>query len=145
MTKGGDIFPFLIIFLYRASEGMTLSLLPSFFQRGAEDAKFHLDITDNIWIAFTILSMFAANAVGAVGLGNLMQKAGFRVSFIVVAASFAVLMALLMIPHTNTSLLILRFVSAIIFPGPVMLSRITQLTCHKFDGVLSYVPMVTAL
>ena len=123
---------------------MTLSLLPTFFQ-GGSDEKFHLDITDNMWVAVTILSMFAANAVGSVGLGNLMQQKGFQTSFIFVASSFATLMALFMIPHSNPSLLSLRCIAAIIFPGPVMLSRITQLTRHKYDGALSFVPMVTAL
>lgn len=134
----------MMVFLYRASEGMTLALLPTFFQ-GGSDETFHLDITDNMWVAVTILSMFAANAVGSICLGNLMQQKGFHTSFVFVASSFATFMALFMIPHSNVSLLCLRCVAAIIFPGPVMLSRITQLTRHKYNGSLSFVPMVTAL
>jgi len=88
---------------------MTLSLLPSFFQGESDDGKFHLDIVDNIWVAVTILSMFAANAVGAIVLGHLMQRKGFYASFFIVASSFAVLMALFMIPHSDASLLVLRY------------------------------------
>lgn len=147
ICPGGEIFPFLTIFLYRASEGMTLALLPSFFQEELlEDAKFHLDITDNLWVAVTVLGMFVANAIGAKGLGHLMQLKGYRFSFIFVLTSYAVLTSLLMIPYSsNASLLTIRSIASLIFPGPVMLSRITQLTHQVYTGAFTFVPMVAAL
>lgn len=107
--------------------------------------KFHLDVIDNYWVAITILAMFGANAIGALGLGRFMQKTGFRNSYIFIVASYAVLLGLFMIPQSNASLLALRCIAALIFPGPVMLSRITMLTRHTYKGVFSFVPMVTAL
>lgn len=148
LYPGGDIFPYLMIFLYRASEGMTLSLLPSFFQGEQQDSKFYLDIVDNFWVAITILAMFGGNAIGALGVGRFMQKAGFRNSYIFIVASYALLLGLFMIPQSNASLLTLRCIAALIFPGPVMLSRITMLTSQTYyhsNGVFSFVPMVTAL
>ena len=145
ICPGRDAFPLMMIFLYRATEGMTLSLLPSYFQDATETQNFHLDITDNTWLAMTVLSMFIGNAIGSVGLGWLMQKKGYRFAYIFACSSSAILLPLYMIRHTNASFLALRCISALIFPGPIVLSQVTRNTRHTHTGILKHVPMVTSL
>ena len=146
ICPGGEIFPFLMVFLYRASGGITLALLPSFFQNDSStDAYFHLDITDNLWVAVAEVGIFLANAIGAKVLGHLMKAKGYYFSFFVVSLTFATLTSLLMIPHGNATLLAVRCFGALIFPSPVMLSRVTILTRDTYVDGYKYVPMVAAL
>ena len=51
-----------MIFLYRASEGMTIALLPAFFQGDHGDDAFYLDVTQNTWVAVTVLGIFVGKA-----------------------------------------------------------------------------------
>jgi len=79
ICPGREIFPFAMVFLYRATEGMTISLLPSFYQGGTRSEYFYLDL-ENTWIAVTICVMFLGNTIGAAAFGWLMQKKGYQVS-----------------------------------------------------------------
>mmetsp|Transcript_29455 Transcript_29455/g.58926 ORF Transcript_29455/g.58926 Transcript_29455/m.58926 type:complete len:629 (-) Transcript_29455:200-2086(-) len=144
ICPGKEIFPFAMIFLYRASEGMTIALLPSFFQGGSFD-KFYLDLAENMWVAVTVLGMFLGNAVGSVGLGFLMQKKSYHFTFKILCISFLATFAFYMIPMGKAAFLALRTVSAILFPGPVVLSKITQNTRQSYRGVFKHIPMATSL
>lgn len=144
ICPGNEIFPFAMIFLYRASEGMTIALLPSFFQGGSLN-QFYLDLAGNTWVAVTVLGMFLGNAVGSVGLGYLMQRKGYQLAFKFVCIAFLVTFAFYMIPMTNAAFLALRTVSSVLFPGPVVLSKITQNTRQTYQGVFKHIPMVTSL
>lgn len=137
-----------MVFLYRATEGMTLALLPTFFsgmERGSDNRYFYLDITDNAWVAVTVLGMFVGNAIGAVALGYLMQKKGYKRAFLFLCPAYLAVLALYMAPHTNASFVALRSASALLFPGPVVLSRITQNTRRTFRGGFKHVPMIVSL
>jgi len=79
ICPGREFFPFAMVFLYRATEGMTISLLPSFYQGGTRSEYFYLDL-ENTWIAVTICVMFLGNTIGAAAFGWLMQKKGYQVS-----------------------------------------------------------------
>ncbi len=144
ICPGKEIFPYAMIFLYRASEGMTIALLPSFFQGGSLD-KFYLDLAGNTWVAVTVLGMFLGNAVGSVGLGFLMQRKSYHFSFKILCISFLATFAFYMIPMGNAAFLALRTVSAILFPGPVVLSKITQNTRQSYREVFKHIPMATSL
>lgn len=62
-----------------------------------------------------------------------------------VRGNSAILLPLYMIRHTNASFLALRCISAIIFPGPIVLSQVTRNTRHTYTGTLKHVSMVTSL
>lgn len=134
-----------MVFLYRASEGMTIALLPQFFQGGSGEEYFYLDIVNDTWVAVTVLAMFTGNAVGAILLGFLMQKKGYHFAYTTMCCAFLVVFPLYMIPHSKASFFILRCLSAILFPGPVVLSKITQNTRETFQGAFKHIPMVISL
>lgn len=144
ICPGREFFPFAMVFLYRATEGMTISLLPSFYQGGTKNEYFYLDL-ENTWIAATVCVMFLANTIGAVTFGWLMQKKGYQFTYICLCILFMVAYALFMIPQSNASFLALNSITALLFPGPVILSKITLNTRHEFVGVFKYVPMLTGL
>lgn len=133
-----------MVFLYRASEGMTIALLPQFFQDGSS-AYFYLDLANNTWVAVTVLAMFTGNAIGAIALGGLMQKKGYHFAYSFMCCAFLVIFPLYMLPHSNTSFLVLRCLSALVFPGPVVLSKITQNTRETFRDTFKHVPMLISL
>ena len=139
------VLPFAMIFLYRASEGMTIALLPQFFQGGSGAEYFYLDLVNNTWVAVTVLAMFTSNAIGAIALGGLMQKKGYNFAYSFMCCAFLVVFPLYMIPHSNASFLVLRCLSALLFPGPVVLSKITQNTRQTFRNNFKHVPMVVSL
>jgi len=139
------VFPFAMIFLYRASEGMTIALLPQFFQGGSGAEYFYLDLVNNTWVAVTVLAMFTGNAIGAIALGGLMQKKGYNFAYSSMCCAFLVVFPLYMIPHSNASFLVLRCLSALLFPGPVVLSKITQNTRQTFQNNFKHIPMVVSL
>ena len=145
LWPGGEALPFLMMFIFRMSEGMTFALLPMFFQGGTEEANFHLNVADNAWIACTVLVMFLANAVGSIGLGRLMQTRGYDFLFKFACVFFIVVYPLHMLPHTRATFLALRCVSSLLFPGPIVLTRITQNTRHTCTGPLEYMPMAATL
>lgn len=148
LFPGGEIFPFAMVFLYRMSEGATLSLLPAFFRDHAStslSSSFVMDITDNTWLACTVLAMFLANAIGSVGLGGLMQRKGYRFTYIFMGASWLFLFPLFLFPQTEWSLFVVRFLAALVFPGPAVLSRITQRTRTEYQDSFKHVPMLTTL
>ena len=134
-----------MIFLYRASEGMTIALLPSFFQGGSSSEHFYLDVTNKTWVTVTVLGMFTGNAVGAIALGGLMQKKGYHFAYTFMCIAFLVIFPLYMIPHSNASFLVLRCLSALIFPGPVLLSKVTLNTRQTFKDTFKHIPMVVSL
>lgn len=133
-----------MIFLYRASKGMTIALLPQFFQDGSS-AYFYLDLANNKWVAVTVLAMFSGNAIGAITLGGLMQKKGYHFAYSFMCCAFLVIFPLYMLPHSNASFLVLRCLSALVFPGPVVLSKITQNTRKTFRDTFKHVPMLISL
>jgi hypothetical protein len=139
------VFPFAMIFLYRASEGMTIALLPQFFQGGSGDEYFYLDVVNDTWVAVTVLAMFTGNAIGAIALGGLMQKKGYNFVYAFMCSAFLIVFALYMIPHSNASFLVLRSLSSLLFPGPVVLSKITQNTRQTFCNTFKHIPMVISL
>lgn len=134
-----------MVFLYRATEGMTIALLPQFFQGGTGEEYFYLDLVNNTWVALTVLAMFTGNAFGAIGLGWLMQKKSYKFAYITMCCAFLVIFPLYMIPHSNTSFFVLRCVSSLLFPGPVVLSKITQNTRQTFKDTFKHIPMVVSL
>ena len=134
-----------MVFLYRASEGMTIALLPSFFQGGPSTEYFYLDVTSNTWVAVTVLGMFTGNAIGAVALGGLMQKKGYHYAYTFICCAFLVMFPLYMIPHSNASFFVLRCLSALLFLGPVVLSKITLNTRHQYKDTFKHIPMVVSL
>ena len=134
-----------MIFLYRASEGMTVALLPQFFQGGSGTEYFYLDLANNTWVAVTVLAMFTGNAIGAIALGGLMQKKGYDFAYSFLCCAFLVVFPFYMVPHSNASFLALRCLSALLFPGPVVLSKITQNTRQTFRNTFKHTPMVVSL
>ena len=66
-------------------------------------------------------------------------------AYICLCILFMVAYALFMIPQSNASFLALNSITALLFPGPVILSKITLNTRHEFAGVFKYVPMLTGL
>jgi len=144
ICPGREVFPFAMVFLYRASEGMTIALLPTFFGQLTSE-YFYLDITGNTWVAVTVLGMFVGNAIGAFALGHLMQKKGYKFAYILMCVAFLVVFLLYMIPHSNASFLALRCISALLFPGPVALSKITQNTRKSHRDLFKHIPMLVSL
>ena len=124
---------------------MTIALLPAFFQGDHGDDAFYLDVTENIWVAVTVLGMFVGNAIGSVGLGFLSQRKGYQFAYKLLCPAFLVVFAFYMAPMGNVSFLVLRTISAVLFPGPVVLSKITRNSRQTFKGVFKYIPMITSL
>ena len=137
----GDVFPFVLVFLFRATEGMSIGLLPAFFQGSTDTEYFAVDVTKNWWVALTILLMFLANAVGSSLLGKLMQWKKFEFYYKFCCLGFSILLPLHMLPHARVSFIALRTVTSLLFPGPVVLTRIALKSTGKLPGSLRYVPL----
>ena len=68
-------------------------------------------------------------------------KKGYQFAYTLMCVAFLVVLPLYVIPHSNASFLILMCVFALLFPGPVVLWKITQNTRKSFRDLFKCMPM----